>query len=257
VLFYRSVIPLRLQGINYANINALIRNKLKNYKHLFFDLDNTLWDFKANSKDAFYEVFSKLDLLNRIRDFDRFLEVYEMYNEHLWTEYRRGKVNKDHMRSERIILTFREFGIDDPELVSKTNEQYLQIAPKKTNLFPGVHETLEYLSQRYKLYILTNGFAEVQLQKINSCSLQKYFTKLFMAEMVGYQKPDRRFFEYAIKSVHAHKNECLVIGDDPEADIRGGANSGIDQVYFNTGSKPCMQLPTYEIKQIGELMKIL
>ncbi|HEX2394847.1 MAG TPA: HAD family hydrolase, partial [Bacteroidales bacterium] len=176
---------------------------MKNYKHLFFDLDNTLWDFRANSKDAFGDVFRQLGLLSRIHDFDRFLEVYEMYNEHLWTEYRRGKVNKDHMRSERLVLTFREFGIDDPEMVKKTNELYLQTAPKKTNLFPDVHDTLAYLTYKYKLYILTNGFAEVQLQKIHSCNLQKYFTKLFMAEMVGYQKPDKRFFEYAIKSVHA------------------------------------------------------
>jgi len=116
---------------------------------------------------------------------------------------------------------------------------------------------LDYLSARYKLYILTNGYAEVQIQKISNSGLQKYFSKLFMAEMVGYQKPDRRFFEYAIKSVHAHKYECLIIGDDPEADIRGGANAGIDQVYFNTGSKPCRQVPTWEIKSITELINIL
>lgn len=247
---------MRIEGINYANINALIRNNLRNYKHLFFDLDNTLWDFKANSKEAFYEVFSKLGLLSRIVDFERFLQIYEMYNEHLWTEYRKGKVNKDHMRAERIVLTFQEFGIDDAEMVKKTNELYLQTAPRKTNLFPDVHETLQYLSRNYNLYILTNGFAEVQLQKISSCELQKYFKKIFMAEMVGFQKPDRRFFEYAIKSVHAHKNECLIIGDDPEADIRGGVNAGIDQVYFNTGNKSCKLTPTYEIRSLRELMTI-
>lgn len=230
---------------------------MKNYKHLFFDLDNTLWDFKANSRDAFYEVFGQLNLRERIHDFERFLEIYEMYNEHLWTEYRKGKVNKDHMRSERLVLTFREIGIDDPEMARKSGELYLQTAPKKINLFPGVRETLDYLSARYKLYILTNGYAEVQIQKITNCGLQKYFSKLFMAEMVGYQKPDRRFFEYAIKSVHAHKYECLVIGDDPEADIRGGANAGIDQVYFNTEGKPCRQVPTWEIKSITELTNFL
>jgi putative hydrolase of the HAD superfamily len=195
--------------------------------------------------------------LSRINDFERFLEVYEMYNEHLWSEYRRGKVKKDHMRSERLVLTFREFGIDDPEIVRKTNELYLQTAPKKTNLFPGVHETLSNLTGKFRLYILTNGFAEVQLQKINSCSLHQYFLKIFMAEMVGYQKPDRRFFDYAIRSVHAHKNECLIIGDDPEADIRGGVNAGIDQVFFNTGNKQCKIKPTYEIRTFTELAEIL
>ncbi len=230
---------------------------MKTYKHLFFDLDNTLWDFKANARDAFYEVFDSLGLLGRITDFESFLEIYEKYNEHLWTAYRQGKVKKDHMRVERMVLTFRELGINDPELTQRVGDLYLHAAPKKTNLFPGVHDTLQYLGNRYKLYILTNGFAEIQIQKINNCGLQKYFTKLFMAEMVGFQKPDRRFFEYAIKSVHAHKQECLMIGDDPEADIRGGQNAGIDQVFFNPEGKACIYKPTWEIKSMASLMEIL
>jgi putative hydrolase of the HAD superfamily len=134
---------------------------------------------------------------------------------------------------------------------------YVLTSPTKTNLFPMVYETLDYLKEKYKLYILTNGFSEIQMQKINNCRLDHYFTKLFMAEMVGYQKPDRRFFEYAIKSVHAHKNECLIVGDDPEADIRGGWNAGIDQVLFNTGKKLCAIQPTWEIDSFDRLMDFL
>jgi putative hydrolase of the HAD superfamily len=229
---------------------------LKTYKHLFFDLDNTLWDFKANAREAFHGIFSRLGLLERM-DFDRFLNTYEKHNEYLWTEYRKGKMKKDHLRTERMILTFQEMGIDDPDLPQITGDLYIQEAPQKANLFPGVHETLKYLGERYKMYILTNGFSEVQLRKINSSNLQTYFTKVFMAEMVGYQKPDRRFFEYAIKSVHAHKNECLMIGDDPEADIRGAYHAGIDQVYFNTGNKPCAIEPTWVIDSMAALRDIL
>lgn len=229
---------------------------MKTYKHLFFDLDNTLWDFKANAREAFHGIFSRLGLHERM-DIDRFLDTYERHNEYLWTEYRKGKMKKDYLRTERMILTFREMGIDDPDLPQITGDLYMQEAPQKANLFPGVHETLKYLGERYKMYILTNGFAEVQLRKINSSNLQTYFTKVFMAEMVGYQKPDRRFFEYAIKSVHAHKNECLMIGDDPEADIRGAYHAGIDQVYFNTGNKPCAIEPTWVIDSIAALRDIL
>jgi putative hydrolase of the HAD superfamily len=230
---------------------------LKTYRHVFFDLDNTLWDFKANAREAFYGIFDRLDLLGRIADFNNFLDVYEKHNEHLWTEYRKGKVRKEQMRIQRMVLTFKEIGLDDPDLPQRVGDLYVKEAPGKTNLFPGVHETLEYLSGKYRLYILTNGFAEIQVQKINNCQLQSYFTKLFMAEMVGYQKPDRRFFEYAIKSAHAHKNECVMIGDDPEADIRGAFNAGIDQVYYNTGNKPCAIEPTWEIRDISKLKEIL
>lgn len=230
---------------------------MKTYRHLFFDLDNTLWDFKANAREAFYSIFTRLELFERIPDFDRFVDTYEKHNEYLWIEYRKGKMKKDHLRTERMILTFKEMGIDDPDLPRTVGDLYIQEAPQKANLFPGVHETLRYLGERYKLYILTNGFAEVQLQKIKNSNLQIYFSRLFMAEMVGYQKPDKRFFEYAIKSVHAHKNECLMIGDDPEADIRGAYHAGIDQIYFNSGNKLCTIEPTWTIKTIITLKDIL
>ncbi len=230
---------------------------MKTYRHLFFDLDNTLWDFKANAREAFWGIFNKLGLLERIPDFEKFLESYEKHNESLWIEYRKGKMKKDHMRAERMVMTFREMGINDANLAQQVGELYVGEAPLKNNLFPGVHDTLHYLADRYSLYILTNGFAEVQIKKISSCNLQSYFTKLFMAEMVGYQKPDRRIFEYAVKSIHAHKNECLMIGDDPEADIRGAYNAGIDQVYYNTGNKTCAVEPTWEIETIAALKDIL
>jgi putative hydrolase of the HAD superfamily len=230
---------------------------LKTYKHLFFDLDNTLWDFKANARDAFYEVFEHFGLLNQINDFEVFINTYEKYNEHLWTEYRKGKVKKDQMRMERLVLTFDELGINNYDLVEKVGDMYLQTAPRKTRLFPGVHETLGYLAGKYKLYILTNGFSEIQIQKIANCGLKEYFTRLFMAEMVGYQKPDRRFFEYAVKSINAHKYDCLVIGDDPEADIRGASNAGIDQVYFNSQNKVCNVKPMWEIGELSKLREIL
>ncbi len=220
-------------------------------------MDNTIWDFKANARDAFFDVFEQLGISSQIKELDYFLQIYERNNELLWSEYRKGKVKKEQMRIDRMDLTFKELGIDDPDLPHKVGSLYVLTSPTKTNLFPMVYETLDYLKEKYKLYILTNGFSEIQMQKINNCRLDHYFTKLFMAEMVGYQKPDRRFFEYAIKSVHAHKNECLIVGDDPEADIRGGWNAGIDQVFFNTGKKRCIIQPTWEIDSFDRLMDFL
>ncbi len=229
---------------------------MKTYKHLFFDLDNTLWDFNANVKASFYAIFTQLGLHQRINDFDSFLSAYEKNNELLWTAYRNGKIKKDAMRIERLALTFSEFGIEDPDLCNRVQELYLKETPVQKNLFPGVQDTLSYLGSKYKLYILTNGFSEIQIQKISHSGLEAYFTKLFMAEMVGYQKPDKRFFEYAIKSVHARKADCVIIGDDAETDIRGGWNAGIDQVFFNPRKRPCKITPTWEITDITELKNI-
>jgi len=203
------------------------------------------------------EVFRLLDLFGRIPDFEAFLITYERYNEQMWEAYRNGKIKKDFMRKERMNLTFLEMGINDSLLVEKANELYVHTAPKMSNLFDDVHEVLDYLKTRYRLYILTNGFTEIQVQKIRNSGLQNYFTKLFMAEMAGYQKPDKRFFEYAVKSIHAHKKDCLMIGDDVGADIRGAMNAGIDQVFFNRQKKKTDVVPTYEINSIKELRDIL
>jgi len=227
------------------------------YKHLFFDLDNTLIDFRANAREAFQEIFIKLGHNPPPFDMDRFLIIFERYNDHFWTEYRKGRIEKDYLRNERFVMAFGEFGIRDSHLIQTFSQLYMTIAPQKTNLFDQVHETLGYLKNKYYLYLLTNGFGDVQLKKLENCGLQSYFRKLFIAEMVGYQKPDRRLFEYAVKSVHAHKNECLVTGDDPEADISGAKNAGIDQVFFNPYGKDIAFTPTYEISSIRELRTIL
>ena len=162
------------------------------------------------------------------------------------------------MRMERMLMTFKEMGVDDPELARHVGEIYLQRAPKKTNVFPDVHETLDYLSGRYKLHILTNGFAEVQVQKIDNSGLKNFFSKLFMAEMVGYQKPDRRFFEFAIKSVHAHKSESLMIGDDPGCRYSRALHMQESTRFTSTtAEKACFIQPTWEIKTFGELKSFL
>ncbi|MBN1158548.1 MAG: YjjG family noncanonical pyrimidine nucleotidase [Bacteroidales bacterium] len=227
------------------------------YKHLFFDLDNTLLDFRANALEAFQDIFSRLALPEDSFDPLKFLCIFEKHNDRFWVEYRKGHIKKDVLRSERFVHSFRDLGIHDTELAKTVSDLYMELVPQKTNLFKYVHETLEYLRHKYHLYILTNGFAEVQLKKINACGLQSYFRRLFIAEMVGYQKPDIRFFEYAVKSVHAHKTECLMTGDDAEADVEGARNAGIDQVYFNPYEKPVSFTPTYEISSIRDLAGIL
>jgi putative hydrolase of the HAD superfamily len=229
----------------------------KYYKHLFFDLDNTLWDFRANSREAFQEIFLTHGLDRLVPDFGRFVAAFEKYNEKLWIEYRRGRISKDILRTERIMLALSETGIDDPILARKVGESYLKTVPTKTTLVPGVHDTLSYLKEKYSLYILTNGFVEVQMQKIRNSGIEPYFRRLFMAEMVGYQKPDHRFFEYAVKSVHAHKTESLMIGDDVEVDIQGAKNAGLDQVFFNPGRNKTAIEPTWEIHSMAALKEIL
>lgn len=227
------------------------------YRCIFFDLDNTLLDFRANTKLAFQEIFARLELNDGSVDLEKFLAIFERHNDYFWSEYRHGRIKKDALRTERFVKVFRELGIDRPDLLQQFSELYLTIRPRKVILFDQARETLAYLRNRYAMYLLTNGFGDVQMEKLEASGLQPFFSKLFIAELVGFQKPDRRFFEYAVKSIHAHKKECLMIGDDPDADIAGARNAGIDQVFFNPYRKTIPFKPTHEIKAISELRLIL
>lgn len=227
------------------------------YRHLFFDLDNTLLDFRANTRLAFQEIFARLGFDEGSMDMEGFLSTFEKHNDHFWTEYRHGRIKKEELRTGRFVQAFKEFGIDKPNLVGEFSELYLTLRPKKIILFDQVRETLEYLKSKYALHLITNGFSSVQLEKLKTSDLLIYFSKLFIAELIGYQKPDRRIFEYAVKSIHAHKPECLMTGDDPDADITGAKNAGIDQVFFNPYGKHLPFKPTFEIRSISELRSIL
>jgi len=205
----------------------------KKYTHIFFDLDNTLWDFKSNSRLAMQKTFKHFQLENQHLVFDEFFEVYSRHNQMLWEAYRRKQVNKKDLIQLRFTDTFKELnaeGIDS----EKINAFYFDEMPKQKALYPGVMETLLYLKEkRYHLFIITNGFKDVQHKKIQSSGLKPFFQRIFTSEEIKTPKPGKEIFEYAIKSTNAKKTESIMIGDDWDVDILGAGNFGIDSVYVS------------------------
>ena len=202
------------------------------YTHLFFDLDNTLWDFNANSYDALFDALKKMDLLSGIGDYDKYFSVYEEVNERLWALYRENKMTKNVLRGLRFEESLELNGTPMPGIGDAINEAYLTEMPKQLRLVPGAIRVLDYLHHKYRMAIITNGFREVQVDKLDQSGLKKYFDKMFISEEVGAQKPHRMIFEHAVKSMNAPKKKSLMIGDSWDADIVGAMQFGMDQVYF-------------------------
>lgn len=230
---------------------------MNKYKHLFFDLDGTVWDFKHNSQEVFKEIFSKPELHIVLEDFEKFKRAYQLHCDKLWARYRDGKIEKHELRFQRFYLTIREFGLSGRSLAQKIDNEYIRLSPTKTRLIPHTIEVLEYLSSKYRLYILTNGFNEVQFPKLDNSKLSKYFTGVITSETVGYLKPRPEIFNYALHLTKARKSESLMIGDDLEVDIIGAMNYGIDQVYLNLSAATSPKVSTYEINSLLELKGIL
>ncbi len=202
------------------------------YTHLFFDLDNTLWDFNANSYDALLATFRKMELLEKIGDFDHYFSVYHDVNDRLWALYRENKISKNLLRGLRFEESLELNLTPMPGIGEQLNDVYLTEMPKQLKLVPGARKVLDHLHHKYKMAIVTNGFKEVQADKLLQTGLQKYFDKLIISEEVGAQKPHRKIFEHAVKSMNAPKKKSLMIGDSWDADIVGARQFGMDQIYY-------------------------
>ena len=238
----------------------------KKYSHIFFDLDNTLWDFEKNSRFAMKSTFEQFNLKEQNIEFSNFFEIYLENNHNLWAAYRKKDIHKKELIRKRFQLTFDSLQIEgiSPENMNKT---YLNEMPKQRYLNEGALDILKYLKlKRYKLYIITNGFKEVQYKKLNSSGLMRFFEKVFVSEEVKTPKPGREIFEYAIKSANAKKSVSLMIGDDWDVDILGASNFGIDSVYYPknieqnsafSDAECSTNCKRYKIVSLIELKKIL
>jgi putative hydrolase of the HAD superfamily len=228
------------------------------YSYIFFDLDRTLWDFDSSALMAFEEIFEKHKLNNRgVNSVEEFLKFYNIHNEELWAQYRVGKITKEKLRGLRFLLTLNEYGIDNKELAEAIGLDYVKISPLKVSLFSNAFEILDYLKLNYQLFLITNGFSEVQATKLKVSGLGKYFKTVITSEEAGCKKPDPCIFDYAIQKSGAIVEQSIMIGDDPEVDILGARNFGMDQVLFDPGKKYNQNGSTFYINGLIELKDIL
>jgi putative hydrolase of the HAD superfamily len=228
------------------------------YKHLFFDLDHTLWDFEANSRQTLQELYHSLQLDERgVTDFDGFHRQYIVHNDKLWERYRNGFIKVDELRWKRMWLTLLDFKIADEPLARKMGTLFLDALPTRKILFPYTREILDYLTGKgYQLHLITNGFEKTQHSKLEYAGLNGYFGEVITSEGSNSLKPHKEIFEYAFRKTGADPAESIMLGDSVEVDILGAINAGIDQVYVNhLNIEPAIK-PTYTIYSLKELENI-
>lgn len=195
----------------------------------------------------------KLDELG-LSSAEEFILNYTLNNHALWADYHLGKISKELLRAERFKRTFVQMGIL-PELVPmQFEEDYVRLSPTKTNLFEGSLKVLEYLKQRYQLHIITNGFKETTITKMNLSGLNPYFQNVIISEDVGFNKPHPNVFQYAINKANASLEESIMIGDSLEADIYGAQQFGMEAIFFNPLRKKKPADVTREIYHLEELL---
>ncbi len=228
------------------------------YKHLFFDLDHTLWDFEKNSTETLTELYHHFNLEKYgVSKIETFIQTYLNRNEMMWEQYRYGAIDKETLRNKRFEFALYDLEIEDGILSKSLSDEYIKRAPYKTNLFPEAREVLTYLKEKYTLHIITNGFRETQFIKMNSSKILQYFSEIILSEEVGFKKPHPNIFLHSLQKANAKAEESLMIGDNLEVDIVGAQGVNIDQVYFNPNKIPHKKAVTFEISSLEELKNLL
>lgn len=228
------------------------------YKVLFFDLDDTLWDTYTNGKESMEEVYRDYRFDRFFSSFEDYYAVYYSNNCRLWEEYRNGKINKEELIFRRLDFPLRPYMTCDREFILALNEDFLNRTVARKKLLPQAMETLEYLYPRYPMFIISNGFEEVQYRKMDNSGLTPFFRGMILSDKVGVNKPNPLIFESALKEAGCASGEVLMIGDSWDADIAGAKNSGIDQCWYDLGVEtPGIFEPTYRIVSLSELTDFL
>lgn len=205
-----------------------------NIKAVFIDLDHTLWDLEKNAQETLTELFEYYDFQKHTdAKASEFIERFSFYNKMLWEKYNLGEIKKAFLREERFKLALDDIKI--PENLRPQNmwATFLNKCPDKTNLMPHAIETLDYLTGKYPLYLITNGFVETQHRKLNNSGLDKYFKGLIISEETGFQKPMKEIYDLAVNKANIAHHQSVMIGDSISADVEGALNAGLHAVYYN------------------------
>jgi len=217
---------------------------------IFFDLDHTLWDFDKNSELAFDRIFKERFANVKISDF---IEKYMPINQACWKLYQHDKITHQELRYNRLKFSFDALNIEiSDEDIDQIANDYIETLTDNNHLFDGAIEVLEYLKPKYKLHIITNGFANVQDKKINNALLSSYFMTITNSELAGVKKPNSIIFDYAVNVAQASKENCIMIGDCLDADVNGALNAGLDAIFFNDKR---IEAPK-NIKQVNHLLEL-
>lgn len=208
-------------------------------------------------------IHSKICMINIILIvifvlFSHFYTLYSGKNEELWNEYGAGRITKDELNEQRFSYPLLQVGVTDKALVKAYSDNFFDDIIYKKKLMPHVREALEYLASSYNLYILSNGFRELQEQKMRSAGVEGYFKKIVLSEDIGVHKPFPEIFYFAMSATQSELHTSLMIGDNWKNDVEGAKNVGMGNVYYNIkGERGLPFKPGFDMRDWREIASFL
>ncbi len=223
-------------------------------KFVFLDLDDTILDFHKAEQVALTNALIHFG----IEPTQSTLDLYHRINKAQWERLERGELTRDEVKVERYRILYSMLGIDlSPKDTTAYYESQLAIGHY---FIDGALDLLEQLHSKYSLYIASNGAKKVQNSRLASAGIEKYFDNIFISENLGYNKPDKRFFENCFEYIdNFDKSKAVIIGDSLTSDINGGKNAEIKTIWYNPkriANKTDVK-PDFEVSDLSQIPKIL
>lgn len=230
---------------------------MKDCTHIFFDLDDTLWDFRSNAREAFRRLMQEFgDRIPAVIHPEEFLAVYIPVAEALWTVYGKGELDQAALRKLRMEQSFAAFGVPAAPWMQEFSDAYVAVCPGLGHLFPGTTEVLEQLQRRYTLGILTNGFPEVQAIKLTTSGLRPFFSHIVTTDLAMSRKPDQIIFDFAIQVAQSDPSRTIMVGDHYEIDIVTPDLLGWKTILVSN-SNPSPEKSHLHVKSLQEILSVL
>ena len=236
---------------------------MKQYKDLFIDFDDTLYDTYGNAVIALRETFDYFQLKRYFSDPQVFYDSYWEANIDLWSRYSRDEITRDNLIVERFRRPLSEGkGIEvTKEFCLEVSDRFLDFCSNKPGVVEGAHEVMDYLKKKgYRMHMTSNGFHEVQYKKLAACGLKDYFDNIILSEDAKYNKPSKSYFDYALKIAGAQSDSVLMIGDNLNTDILGALHAGLDAMLFNRWQVDVSSVtpqPTFVVDKLRDIIEIL
>ncbi|MFS0491174.1 YjjG family noncanonical pyrimidine nucleotidase [Leadbetterella byssophila] len=222
-------------------------------KHIFFDLDHTLWDFERNSGVCLEEIH-----VNKIKpylDFETFTGTFRRVNRGLWRDLEQNLITHDELRRRRFKETLETHSVSCTDADSLAmNEEFMRLLPHQTYLMEGALEVLEYLHGKYNLHIISNGYLDIQTRKMTGSGILSYFQEIITSDVADSRKPDPAIFQFALRKANANPENSVYVGDDEIADKEGAQNAGLPFIWFNPEASETNNAVISQLEQLKEIL---
>ena len=231
---------------------------MSKYKNIFLDFDDTLIDTQGFATKCLKELFEEYSLCEYFESKEIFLEIYHKHTSKLWEDYALGLVDKETLLKERFEKPFNHIPHIIGDFTDTLNNSFIEKVIQIDLLIDGACDLLSYLKQKnYKIVMLSNGFTEIQYQKIDKVGWNDFFDFIILSDVIGVNKPDPIIFQKALDISDSKVNESIMIGDSYLADIQGAININMDQIWFNPNHQQAAQQPTYTVDKLSKIKNIL